>query len=140
MNTRQRGKEWEQKVCRYLKDKGYFIVDVNFACACGEIDIIAAQRQTLVFIEVKYRRNARYGYALEAVTPAKQKKIRRTADVYLAKHAQNTVFAGADCRFDADYLRTQLKLLQNRHREPGKFELIKRRFKNGKEASKNLHK
>lgn len=53
MNTRQRGKEWEQKVCRYLKDKGYFIVDVNFACACGEIDIIAAQRQTLVFIEVK---------------------------------------------------------------------------------------
>ena len=66
MNTRQRGKEWEQKVCRYLKDKGYFIVDVNFACACGEIDIIAAQRQTLVFIEVKYRRNARYGYALEA--------------------------------------------------------------------------
>ena len=74
MNTRQRGKEWEQKVCRYLKDKGYFIVDVNFACACGEIDIIAAQRQTLVFIEVKYRRNARYGYALEAVTPAKQKK------------------------------------------------------------------
>ena len=65
MNTRQRGKEWEQKVCRYLKDKGYFIVDVNFACACGEIDIIAAQRQTLVFIEVKYRRNARYGYALE---------------------------------------------------------------------------
>ena len=94
MNTRQRGKEWEQKVCRYLKDKGYFIVDVNFACACGEIDIIAAQRQTLVFIEVKYRRNARYGYALEAVTPAKQKKIRRTADVYLAKHA------GADCRFD----------------------------------------
>lgn len=71
MNTRQRGKEWEQKVCRYLKDKGYFIVDVNFACACGEIDIIAAQRQTLVFIEVKYRRNARYGYALEAVTPGK---------------------------------------------------------------------
>lgn len=100
MNTRQRGKEWEQKVCRYLKDKGYFIVDVNFACVCGEIDIIAAQRQTLVFIEVKYRRNARYGYALEAVTPAKQKKIRRTADVYLAKHAQNTVFAGVDCRFD----------------------------------------
>ena len=41
MNTRQRGKEWEQKVCRYLKDKGYFIVDINFACACGEIDIIA---------------------------------------------------------------------------------------------------
>ena len=41
---------------------------------------------------------------------------------------------------DADHLRTQLKLLQNRHREPGKFELIKRRFKNGKEASKNLHK
>ena len=41
---------------------------------------------------------------------------------------------------DADHLRTQLKLLQNRHRESGKFELIKRRFKNGKEASKNLHK
>ena len=41
---------------------------------------------------------------------------------------------------DAEHLRTQLKLLQNRHREPGKIELIKRRFKNGKEASKNLHK
>lgn len=49
MNTRQRGKEWEQKVCRYLKDKGYFIVDVNFACACGEIDIIAAQRPNACF-------------------------------------------------------------------------------------------
>ena len=100
MNTRQRGKEWEQKVCRYLKDKGYFIVDVNFACACGEIDIIAGRKISAFFSIQTYRRNTQYGYALEAVTPAKQKKIRRTADVYLAKHAQNTAFAGADCRFD----------------------------------------
>ena len=85
MNTRQRGTEWEQKVCRYLKDKGYFIVDVNFACACGEIDIIAAQRQTLVFIEVKSRHNRRYGEPVEAVNPAKQRHIRIGAKAYVMK-------------------------------------------------------
>lgn len=97
MNTRQRGTEWEQEARCYLESKGYFIIGMNFFCPFGEIDIIAAKDNDIVFIEVKYRKSAKYGYAVEAVTPMKQRKIRKTAMYYLAGHEK---FAQAGCRFD----------------------------------------
>ena len=66
-----------------LQSKGYRIVVRNFRCKIGEIDIIAEDGSTLVFVEVKTRRSLRYGSPEEAVTPHKIKKIKKVIDYYL---------------------------------------------------------
>ena len=97
MNKRQTGSEWERKAVEYLAQNGYTIIQTNYRCKIGEIDIIAKESDTLCFIEVKYRSDKRYGNAIEAVTPSKQNTIRKTALHYLVTvmHSDNI-----DCRFD----------------------------------------
>ena len=84
MNKRNIGGFYEQAVCEYLTRQGLVIVEKNFRCRIGEIDIIARDGNTLAFIEVKYRKDASYGSPLEAVTPKKQGTIRRVAQYYMA--------------------------------------------------------
>lgn len=85
MNKRALGKRYEEKACRYLESKGMKMVEKNFRCRQGEIDLIGLHEGYLVFVEVKYRaENA--GHAAEAVTEAKQRKICRTADYYRYRH------------------------------------------------------
>jgi len=68
----------------YLTRKGFKIIMAPFRCKSGEIDIIGKIDDTLVFIEVKTRTGNRYGSPLESITPAKQRQIIRTAEIYLA--------------------------------------------------------
>ncbi len=77
------GKDGEEKACNYLKSKKYKILERNYRCIYGEIDIIAKDNDTLVIIEVKYRKTAKYGKGYEAVTYTKQQKIIRTAEYYI---------------------------------------------------------
>ena len=63
----------ERKAANYLRLHGYRIVDSNWRCRYGEIDIIAKKREFIVFVEVKLRKNNAYGEAREFVTPAKQR-------------------------------------------------------------------
>ena len=77
------GKFGEIEAKRYLKNKGYRILDTNFKCRSGEIDIIAKDRDTIVFIEVKTRTKTEYGEAREAVDKKKLKHIYDTANYYL---------------------------------------------------------
>lgn len=86
MNKRAVGKEYEKKACAYLEEKGFRIMEKNFRCRQGEIDIIGSHEGYLVFVEVKYRATEYSGGAAEAVTSAKQKRICRTADYYRYKH------------------------------------------------------
>lgn len=81
----------------YLQSVNLVILHRNFRCKIGEIDIIAKDQNCLVFIEVRYRENDRYGSAAETVTRSKQQKISRTAQIYLQTRtwAQNL-----NCRFD----------------------------------------
>mgnify|MGYP001176841073 CR=1 FL=1 len=95
-NKQSLGKDGEAHAQQFLKRLGYRILTTNYRAISGEIDIIAAENKTLVFIEVKTRRNANYGSPLEAVNLAKQEKIRRTALHYLA--AQNGAYL--NYRFD----------------------------------------
>lgn len=95
-NRRQKGAEWEERTAAALKRSGYVIVERNFRCRSGEIDLIARHRGYLVFIEVKYRRNADYGYAAEAVDFEKQKRICRVADHYVRTRCKEI----PPCRFD----------------------------------------
>lgn len=85
-NTRQIGNEKENIAAKYLQDKGYFIVKKNYRVRQGEIDIVARDKSTLVFVEVKYRKNATSGHPLEAVNYKKQKQITKTAMFYMVEN------------------------------------------------------
>ena len=77
------GKVGEQEAVKFLKKKNYKIIDQNFSCKIGEIDIIAYQKDTIVFVEVKTRKNNLFGTPGQAVNKSKQKKIIKTALYYL---------------------------------------------------------
>ena len=97
MNHRAVGTRYEQEAARYLQKNGYVILQNNFRCRIGEIDLIAREDNYLCFIEVKYRSGISKGYPAEAITPNKIRKITKTAEFYMLLHKipQNT-----PCRFD----------------------------------------
>jgi putative endonuclease len=86
MNTRCIGKNFEEYAANYLIEKGYKIIDRNFKCTYGEIDIIAKKDNVLCFIEVKARSKKDFGSPLEAVTINKQKRMVNVAQYYCFKN------------------------------------------------------
>ena len=88
MSTRQQGTAGETLAAEFLEYKGYEIIERNFFSRYGEIDIIAREGGEVVFVEVKMRKNAEHGTAAEAVTPAKQRKLQKTALMWLASHGE----------------------------------------------------
>ena len=80
------GKEGENYATEYLKNKGYKILQRNFSCKQGEIDIIAKEKEEYVFIEVKTRQNFHYGSPAESVTGGKQKHIWKATKYYIYLH------------------------------------------------------
>lgn len=87
-NKRQLGDAQEIRAVKELENAGYHIIQRNFRCRIGEIDIVAEHKEYLVFIEVKYRKDQRKGYAAEAVNWKKQQVISRVADYYIQSHYQ----------------------------------------------------
>ena len=86
MNKRQIGSEKESLACEFLKERGYVIIEQNYRCRLGEIDIIAKDGIYLVFAEVKFRRTGKLGDPFEAVDAHKQSKIRQVANCYLMQN------------------------------------------------------
>ncbi len=80
------GRDGEQIAADYLERAGLRILDRNWRCAEGEIDIVAAERRVLVVCEVKTRSGTRYGSPLEAITPRKRARLRRLAIRWLVAH------------------------------------------------------
>lgn len=80
------GREGEQAAADYLTERGFRILDRNWRCADGEIDIVAVERHSLVVCEVKTRSGTRYGTPLEAVGRAKRGRLRRLAVLWLNAH------------------------------------------------------
>lgn len=78
------GSESERLAAEYLRSRGYFILEKNFRCPGGEIDIIGLDGSTLVFVEVKARGSEARGGPEEAVTREKQSRVRKAAQVYLS--------------------------------------------------------
>ena len=81
------GADTEQFACDYLQAKGLQLVHRNFFCRLGEIDLIMRDGDTLIFVEVRYRKNNLFGGAAASVTPAKQRKIIKTALKYQQQYA-----------------------------------------------------
>ena len=84
VKTESLGRFGEQCAADYLEKKGYKIIERNFRCRAGEIDVIAADAEYIVFAEVKLRKNADYGEAREFVTLSKQSKVKKAALYYLS--------------------------------------------------------
>ena len=80
------GREGEQVAAEYLERAGLRVLDRNWRCADGEIDIVAAERQVMVVCEVKTRSNTRFGTPLEAITRHKQARLSRLASRWLVAH------------------------------------------------------
>lgn len=110
-NKRQTGAAYEKQAARFLIGQGYQILERNYRCHQGEIDLIAMDGKTLVFVEVKYRKSEKKGHPLEAVNYYKQQKIIRTAMYYCYKQK---VFDTQACRFDVvSILGEDIKLLKH---------------------------
>lgn len=84
LDTRRLGRWGEEQVAKYLRLRAYTILERNYACRLGEIDIIARRGRYIVFVEVKMRKDAAFAQAREFVTPAKQRRIIATAQMYLS--------------------------------------------------------
>lgn len=83
MSTVKKGKEAEKLAAHFLETKGYHILEYNYRHKKGEIDLVAKEDTTLVFVEVKMKTSARYGYPEDAVNQKKRELILATADHYI---------------------------------------------------------
>lgn len=95
-NKRHIGSQYERMAAEYLEKQGVVILEQNYHARQGEIDIIGKDKDYLIFVEVKYRKNAESGDPAEAVTSWKQRHIRMTAQYYLYSHRYGDI----PCRFD----------------------------------------
>ncbi len=97
-NKRQIGDQYETLAKQYLQRQGLRFIAQNFLTKVGEIDLIFQQGETIVFVEVKYRNNDRFGSAAEMVTRAKMRKLVKTAQIWLSQ--QKRMAQNIDYRFD----------------------------------------
>lgn len=119
MNKRELGETQEQRVADWMRQRGYTIVTNNFSCRFGEIDLIARKDEYLVFVEVKYRSNLKFGAPCEAVDFRKQKKISNVAAYYLKRYGYP---ADQSCRFDVVQVSPdEIVLLENAFLYCGNF-------------------
>ena len=96
-NRRIRGQQKEELAAAWLERQGYEILEHNYRCRQGEIDLIGRDGRCLVFIEVKFRKNSRFGLPAEAVDRRKQSRIIYTARHYLMSRGYSSL---TPCRFD----------------------------------------
>jgi putative endonuclease len=94
--TTELGDHGERIAAAFLTDAGLTVLDRNWRCREGELDIVARDADALVFCEVKTRRGTGYGTPAEAVTTAKQRRLRVLAQRWLAAHDEHA----RDVRFD----------------------------------------
>lgn len=97
MNKRKTGGAFEEQAAQFLEKQGLQILERNYRCRFGEIDLIARERKCYVFVEVKYRKGNISGNAAEAVTKMKQRRICRVAVYYLSTRCHSLELP---CRFD----------------------------------------
>lgn len=109
-NNRVIGNRGEDIAVHFLLKQGYQILERNYRCRFGEIDIIGRDNNYLVFIEVKYRKDINKGYPVEAVGYYKQRRIINTAKYYVKiKHLNNI-----DIRFDiVEIVNNKIRVINN---------------------------
>lgn len=113
------GDRGEARATRELERRGYAVLEKNFRCRFGEIDIICQKGRMLVFVEVKYRGGSRFGAPGAAVDLRKQRRISNAASCYLHLHRCPT---DTPCRFDVAEVSGQgVRLIENAFPYRGNF-------------------
>ena len=97
MTATATGAHFEQRALDFLERAGLKLVERNWRTRFGEIDLVMRDANELVFIEVRYRRNPRFGDGAASVGPAKREKLTRAAQGFLQAHPR---LASLPCRFD----------------------------------------
>ena len=96
MNNREKGKIGEEIAKKFLINNGINIIKENYFTNFGEIDLIGIEKKTIIFIEVKFRKNNNFGLPYESVNERKIQRIKSSAETFLSKND----FGDYDCRFD----------------------------------------
>ncbi len=104
MSNKHKGLYFEQQALHWLQLQGLKLVEQNYHCRFGEIDLIMLDQNQLCFIEVKYRTSQAFGGAAYSIPPSKQQKISRSALSFISHHHQ---FQQHDVRFDALLIQDQ---------------------------------
>ncbi len=117
----KQGEDAEIACCGHLRSQGLKLIDSNYSCRYGEIDIIMLDKKVLVFVGVRFRKNNNFGGGLESVTTSKQQKLRRTAELYLQQHTQYE-----NARFDVVSMSKNNQT--NKNRQEYTFEWIMNAF------------
>jgi putative endonuclease len=96
VDDKEFGKKGEELAARYLSRRGYRILEKNYRSRAGELDIVAMDGKTLVFVEVKSRRSNAFGSPGDAVNARKRRQMERVALAYMTENKKD----GLHCRFD----------------------------------------
>jgi putative endonuclease len=108
-DKQRQGQQWEQAALAHLQRQGLVLVEANFQCKGGEIDLVMRDADTLVFVEVRQRATTTYGGAAASITPAKIRRLVRAAQFYLMR-----LPTAPPCRFDVVAIDAgQLEWLRN---------------------------
>ncbi len=108
-DKQRQGRQWEQAALAYLQRHGLVLVEANFQCKGGEIDLVMQDGATLVFVEVRQRAGTAQGGAAASITPAKIRRMVRAAQLYLMGLPVEPA-----CRFDVVAIDAgQLEWLRN---------------------------
>ncbi|MBI4743567.1 MAG: YraN family protein [Actinobacteria bacterium] len=113
------GLDGEKIAALYLRKKKYKIINQNYRCRLGEIDIVAFFNNTVIFCEVKTRRNKEFGEPFESVTKTKQNRLRRLAEYYILN---NKNLKDSNFRFDV------VSILVNEKNKPSEIFHIENAF------------
>jgi putative endonuclease len=97
ISTQQRGDAAEAQARQYLEQHGLRLLAQNWRCRVGELDLVMLDADTVVFVEVRYRRHSAWGGAAESVDARKREKLNRAAQHFLQQEAR---WAKYPCRFD----------------------------------------
>ncbi len=120
-NNRRVGAFYEERVAAWLQEKGYTILERNFRCRLGEIDLIAKKDGCIVFVEVKFRRTSSCGAPAEAVGFRKQQRISNAASYFLYTRR---IPSYTPCRFDVAAVTNQdITLIENAFSYCGNFSM-----------------
>ena len=121
MNNKGKGLHYEQKALLWLQQQGLKLVEQNYHCRYGEIDLIMLDRDQLCFIEVKFRKNNAFGGAAYSIPLSKQQKISRSALSFINQHQQ---FQQHNLRFDALLIQNQTGHQQQIEWIPNAFDAV----------------
>ncbi|MFZ2025075.1 MAG: YraN family protein [Microgenomates group bacterium] len=115
-NNRKLGKLGESLAANYLQKRGFTIIERNFRVRYGEIDLVAKDADTLVFVEVKTRMSTQFGLPEEAITPKKLHEIIKTLEMYALRHHVQQMQLRIDAvaiQMNADYTVRDIRHIEN---------------------------